>query len=233
MGFVRPLWQWDEDRQVGTDYTDETEVRVYDQRMSALRDRAEENRCTIELLGVTQSDSVLEVGTGTGSFALQCARVAERVVALDVSQAMLNYAAEQAERDGIRNISFVRAGFLSYVHEGPPVDLVVSQLALHHLPDPWKLVALRRLAGIVRSGGRLLLSDVVFPDDAATDFAGYCEALVGAMPSSSATEMARHLASEFSTFDWAMRGILIRAGFSLEHARTEGAFLTHYLCRRP
>ena len=39
-----PSWQWDELTQIGTDYEDVAEVRAYDERMAALRDRAAENR---------------------------------------------------------------------------------------------------------------------------------------------------------------------------------------------
>jgi len=35
---ILPVWQYDEIRQVGTDYTDEAQVEAYDQRMQSLRD---------------------------------------------------------------------------------------------------------------------------------------------------------------------------------------------------
>lgn len=232
MSVAQPPWQWDELTQIGTDYEDLAEVRAYDERMAALRDRAGENRRILEVLSFTPDDIVLEVGTGTGAFARQCAQAVGRVIAIDISQAMLDYAAGRARAEGIANIAFVRAGFLTYRHQGPPVDAVVSQLALHHLPDQWKLVGLRRLADCMRPGARMLLSDLVFPDRAAQDLPAYFETLVSNMPPSSREETIRHLRSEFSTFDWAMREIIARAGLRLESVREEDV-LTHYLCRRP
>lgn len=73
---------------------------------------------------------VLEMGTGTGEFAITVARHCSKVYALDVSSSMLSYAEKNAKAQGISNIEFVRAGFLTYRHHGPPVGAMVTQLAL-------------------------------------------------------------------------------------------------------
>lgn len=44
-----------------------------------------------------------------------------------------------------KGIEAVEGGFLTYEHEGEPVDLVHTRNALHHLPDFWKAVALARI----------------------------------------------------------------------------------------
>lgn len=59
-------------------------------------------------------------------------------------------------------IEFHRAGFLTFSPGEESVDFIVSGFALHHLPDFWKQVALVRLAGMLRPGGRLYLRDVAF-----------------------------------------------------------------------
>ena len=63
------------------------------------------------------------------------------------------------------------AGFLTYDHAGDPADVVCSRYALHHLPDSWKVVALRRVRSMLRPGGVFRLWDVVygFDDDAAAE----------------------------------------------------------------
>lgn len=48
---------------------------------------------------------------------------------------MLAYIERRAQQSGLDNVVLVNAGFLGYRHEGEPVDVVVSQFALHHLPD--------------------------------------------------------------------------------------------------
>lgn len=228
----QPDWQWDELIQRGTDYASVAEVRAYDERMGAIRDVGAETRRILDLLEVSSTYALLEIGTGTGAFARAAARRYRAVIAADVSPAMLEYAAARATEEGISNIDFVRAGFLSYEHRGEPLTAIVSQLALHHLPDVWKVVALRRLAGMMAAGGRLYLTDVVFPDEAQHDWPRYVEGFVERMPEEIRDEMACHIREEFSTFDWIMRGIIERAGFAIESAEMEGEFLAHYLCRR-
>lgn len=227
-----PMWQWDENVQRGTDYTSEAEVAAYDRRMAALRDVSAEAGRILALLGLSADDVLLEVGTGTGAFARAAAQRCCQVIAIDISVVMLGYAARLAWEQQIDNIEFQQAGFLSYEHHGRPLSAVVTQLALHHLPDAWKLIALQRLAGFMREGGRLYLTDVVFPDGAQADWPGHLQMLVDSMPVSSRAEMARHLRQEFSTFDWMMRAILVRAGFAIESVEPEGSYLHHYLCRK-
>ncbi len=147
---VGPFWQWGESVQRGTDYASQAVVRAYDKHMGALRDLSAEAQHILEFLGLSPDDVVLEIGTGTGSFARAAARVCREVIALDVSGAMLTYAEERAREEGIENIAFRQAGFLTYEHEGEPFAGAVSQLALHHLPDAWKFVALRRLDEFIR-----------------------------------------------------------------------------------
>ena len=227
-----PIWQWDESVQQGTDYAGLAEVRGYDERMAGWRDVSKEADRILDYLRLSFDDVVLEMGTGTGFFARTAAPHCRLVIAADVSGAMLAYAEKRASEEGVTNIVFRQAGFLTYEHEGEPLAAVVSQLALHHLPDPWKLLGLRRLAGFLRPGGRLVLSDVVLADALADDPDPHFAQLVTRMPPDFQEAMARHLRREFSTFDWAMRDILGRAGFVIEEADTSDTHLAHYLCRR-
>jgi ubiquinone/menaquinone biosynthesis C-methylase UbiE len=75
---------------------------------------------------------------------------------------MLEYARQKAEQQGVTNIQFHHAGFLTYEHQGKPLDAVVSQLALHHLPDFWKMIALQRIFEMLESGGKFYLMDTLY-----------------------------------------------------------------------
>ncbi len=158
---ANPDWYYDELRQVGVDFADAAAVAAYDRNQG--RDPAAD-RGLVADLGIGPSDLVIDVGCGTGQFACEAAKVARDVIALDVSPAMLDFARRRAADSGIGNLRCRHGGFLSYVHEGAPVDLVVSKFALHHLPDFWKAVALARIRDWLRPGGqtRFLLRDVVF-----------------------------------------------------------------------
>lgn len=48
-----------------------------------------------------------------------------------------------------------------------PSDLVVSVLAVHHLDGPGKADLFEHAAAVLAPGGRLVLGDVVIPDDPA------------------------------------------------------------------
>jgi hypothetical protein len=48
---------------------------------------------------------------------------------------------------------------------GAPLGAAVTQIALHHLPDFWKQIALIRIAGMLKDGGRLCLRDMVYSFD--------------------------------------------------------------------
>lgn len=226
-------WYFDEFAQRGTDYGSEDAARDYDQRMSMLRNAGMEARAVIGAIDLKRDHVVLEVGAGTGEFALEAARHCEKVVAADVSSAMLECARRKAKDRRILNVEFVRAGFLSYEHEGRPLDAVVSSLALHHLPDFWKLVGLARVGAMLREGGRFYLKDVVYslPVERVNES---IEKWIRGISAGAGDKMARevrvHVRDEYSTYEWIMEEMLYRAGFYIESAEYHEDFLAEYVC---
>src|SRR5699024_4639088 len=105
----------------------------------------------------------------------------ERVVAVDVSPVMLDPLRAKLAARELDNVEVVQAGFLTYEHAGAPADLVYSRYALHHLADLWKVVALERMAAMLRPGGMLRLLDIVFGFDPGDVGAGL-QAWVDAFP---------------------------------------------------
>ena len=122
------------------------------------------NQEILSFLDLQPDQTVLEIGTGTGEFALAAAIHCSKVYAVDLSESMLRYVEKKAKSRGVSNVEFFQGGFLTYQHP-TPVDAVVTQLALHHLPDFWKQVAMMRIAVMLRDGGKLCLRDVVFNFD--------------------------------------------------------------------
>jgi ubiquinone/menaquinone biosynthesis C-methylase UbiE len=231
-----PDWQYDEFKQIGTDYESIEEVARYDKRMSELRNIPEECESIISRLQLSPESRVMEIGTGTGEFAIAAARRCASVCATDISQVMLDYARQKAESRGVNNIDFVRAGFLTYQNAGEPFDAVVSQLALHHLPDFWKAVALRRIWNLLKDDGRLFIRDVVFSfdvDAASPTLDRWIAGAVSLGGENLGQSIRDHIKKEFSTFDWVMEGLLRSAGFSLVNVvyQDERTF-AEYLCRK-
>jgi ubiquinone/menaquinone biosynthesis C-methylase UbiE len=179
-----------------------------------------EARYELELLaahGFGLDSTLIDFGAGTGWFALAAAERCRRVVALDVSPAMIATIEAQAAERGVSNVEVVRAGFLSYEHVGERADFAYCRNALHHLPDYWKALALRRIALVLRPSGVLLLRDIVFsfePEQAEQYIAAWLEGAAATQQEGwTREELETHLRNEFSTFTWLLEPMLERAGF--------------------
>ena len=111
----------------------------------------------------TGARRILELGTGTGQTALRLLErhPGARLTGVDASPAMLE-AARGALPAGRAD---VREGRLEDPLPPGPFDTVVSVLAVHHLDAEGKADLFRRAAAVLAPGGRLVLGDVVVPDD--------------------------------------------------------------------
>jgi putative AdoMet-dependent methyltransferase len=228
-----PSWQYDEMKQIGRDYGDLAEVEAYDVRHGKFRDVEKENERILEKLRLKPEHIVIDLGTGTGAFALQAARICKRVYAVDVSRVMLEYAKMKAERTGVKNIVFRHGGFLTYSHGDQSVDAIVTNTAFHHLPDFWKGIALRRLNGMLKIDGQLYLSDIVFEDrnvrENIEQFISRLEKVAG---HDIRKDVEGHIRQEFSTYEWIMDGLLERANFRIANKVMHEGVIGRYLCRK-
>ncbi len=224
----------DEQAHAGPEHLDAEFVAGFD-RKQGFPDPADD---IAELLdhGVDESATVVDLGAGTGQFALAAAARFARVVAVDVSTIMLDHVRARAHDLSRSNIEFVPAGFLSYDHDGAPADAVYSRHALHQIPDFWKAIALHRLAGVLRPGGVLRLRDLVYdfhPSEAAGLFDGW---LAGAGDDATVgyttDDYAEHIRTEHSTFRWLLEPMLDAAGFDIVDVRFTGPFFGAYTCLR-
>ncbi|MDY6904958.1 MAG: methyltransferase domain-containing protein [Thermodesulfobacteriota bacterium] len=227
-----PAWQYDEFNQIGVDYEDPAAVEAYDARHARFRDVDAECNRILDLLAVTPQAVVIDLGTGTGAFAIHAAHRCAKVYAVDVSGPMLEFAQQRAETAGLGNITFCCAGFLTYAHNGEPADALVTSMAFHHLPDFWKGIALNRLNGMLKPGGLLYIHDVIFAQtEAETNIARWIDHLAETCGKQLRDEVAMHVREEFSTYDWIMDGLLERAGFSILSKEMAAGVIGTYLCQ--
>jgi SAM-dependent methyltransferase len=229
-------WWLDERAHAGREHFDEQHARRYDAKMDA--EAAGEIRLLQDAGVLDRTCSVVDIGAGTGQFALAAARVCARVVAVDVSPVMLARLVENIARNAVSNVEAVRAGFLTYRHSGEPPDLVYSRFALHHLPDFWKAIALRRMADMLRPGGVLRLWDVVYsfePADAERRIEAWItEAMCADVDRGwTRAEFAEHVREEHSTYTWLLEPTIERAGFDIVDASySASAVFARYLCAK-
>jgi len=184
--------------------------------------------------GLGQAAVILDLGAGTGQFSLAAARQFGSVRAIDVSGRMLGFLRDRAAAANLANLDCIQAGFLSYRHEGLPVDGVYTRNALHHLPDFWKAIALNRLARIMRPRAVLRIHDLIYDfqpseaeeildrwlDHAAQDPAeGYTR-----------EDFVVHIREEHSTFRWLFEPMLAASGFEIVTTDFRGRVYGAYTC---
>ncbi len=157
-----PAWLFDEYADKAGGYQRRAAAKRYDRCHQQFRDYAKETQATLDQLQLDTGATLVDMGCGTGAFSVNAASRVHTIYAVDVSKVMLRRLKRKARKGGVHNIQCCRGGLLTYAHKADPVDAVVCSLALHHLPDFWKQVALRRMAAILRPQGRLYLHDVVF-----------------------------------------------------------------------
>ena len=101
---------------------------------------------------------VADLGCGEGYLAIEAARWARRVTAIDRSNEVLDRAKALASRRRVRNITWKR-GELEHVPLGDAsVDIALLSQALHHAAHPDR--ALAEAHRVLRPGGRLLALDL-------------------------------------------------------------------------
>jgi SAM-dependent methyltransferase len=218
-------WEFDEHAHAGQEHLDPCYVAGYDEKSRTDWSGDVES---LLALGIGDSSTVVDLGAATGAFAEAIAPHVRRVVAVDVSPAMV--AAQRA-----RGVEATRAGFLSYRHRGDPPDAVMTRNALHHLPDFWKVVALSRIAAMLRPKGVLLLRDLVFSFDPA-DAASAIQRWLDTAPTDpsegwTATQLAEHIRTEYSTFTWLLEPMLTSVGLEIrERDLSADGFYGAYVC---
>jgi len=105
-------WYYNEFKQVGINFENEEEVRIYDEKFKKQRNVNQELQFIKEALGISKEHIILEIGTGTGEFAIGLSKICKKVIAADVSKTMLSYAEKKINSLGINNIELLHGGFL-------------------------------------------------------------------------------------------------------------------------
>lgn len=226
-------WLLDEVANAGRENLDAGHAWHYDAKEDA--DAVGELR-VLERLGLDGQSELVDLGAGTGQFAIAAAAVCARVVAVDVSPVMLQPLYAKIDGANLANIEVAQAGFLTYEHRGRPVDFVYSRFALHHLPDFWKAVALDRVRRIMQPGGILRLWDVVYdfePHQAEERIEAWCAEYGDALEGEwGRGDLEEHIRDEHSTFSWVLEPMVERCGFDILKAEyTPNGFFAKYIAR--
>jgi tRNA (cmo5U34)-methyltransferase len=108
---------------------------------------------------------ILDLGTGTGETARRVLALHPdaQLVGLDDSPDMLGHALRVLPHERVR----LQVGRIEGTLPPGPFDLVTSGLCVHHLDGPGKAALFRSLHDVVEPGGRVVIGDLVVPEDPA------------------------------------------------------------------
>jgi len=102
---------------------------------------------------------IADLGAGEGTFSLLLAQRAEKVIAVDNSEKMVEYGTRIASENGYDNLEYRHGDIESPPIEDTSVDLTFFSQALHHASKP--AFAVREAYRITRPGGRIVVLDLL------------------------------------------------------------------------
>lgn len=107
---------------------------------------------------------VLDVACGAAHASEPVAPHVRQVVGVDLTRALLQLAAARLQEHGISNVLLQEANAESLPFLDESFDVVCCRSSLHHFADPKRAAA--EMLRVCRTGGRVVLMDLVAPDPA-------------------------------------------------------------------
>ena len=225
---------YDEFIQTGVDYEKGENVDTYYENMS-FRNYEREAKEIIEEIGMKNIDTLLDLGCGDGGLTSIYSKYAKKVIAADVSELMLSKAKENCMKMKCNNVEFLNKGFLTYSLPDKSVDVIISDIALHHLPDFWKQVAIYRMFKTIKEGGVLYLADQVYSfnvNEYEKELTNWVEFnYMRSRNEKHRQDVITSIKEEYSTFDWILENMLKNVGFHVTKRSDTKCFMT-YICKK-
>lgn len=129
---------------------------------SAVHARGEDLEQLARMVGDRPEALALDLGCGGGHASFLLAPRVRKVVAYDLSEAMVETARAEAVRRGLGNLEVRRGSTESLACPDAAFDLVVTRHSAHHWQDV--RAGLREARRVLKPGGMAVIMDVVTPD---------------------------------------------------------------------
>lgn len=137
----------------------------------------------LDLADVGRGDSVLDLGSGSGTDSFVAALRADRVVGIDMTDAQLDKARRLVAEGGFENVEFRRGYIEEPAVEEASFDCAISNGVINLSAD--KQAVFTAVARALRPGGRLALADIVsakqLPEGVTCDASLWAACIGGAM----------------------------------------------------
>jgi SAM-dependent methyltransferase len=137
-------------------------------------------------LELRPGETVLDLGSGAGLDAFLAAQqVGENgtVVGVDMTPEMLSRARDNARKIGAANVEFREGRLEALPIDDASIDAVTSNCVINLVPD--KAAVFREIARVLKSGGRLVVSDIILdgrlPEAIEQDLYAYVGCVSGAL----------------------------------------------------
>lgn len=112
-------------------------------------------------------DKVLETAAETGICAREISPFVKSVTCVDLTPAMLKKGKENADKEGIDNITFILGDVNELPFSDNSFDIVLSRLAFHHFYDTNK--AFSQMARVLKKGGKFVYIDMAAASEEVRD----------------------------------------------------------------
>ena len=153
----------------------------------------------IDALDPKSTEVALDVATGTGFTAIELSNNVKSVVAIDITERMLEEARRLSLESKIKNITFEFADAAKLPYADSSIDIVSCRRAVHHFTDLQRFLS--EASRVLTPGGRIGIADMSFPEGT-QDFFNMIEKIRDSSHIRAYTEQ-----------EW--RGILKKAGLKL------------------
>lgn len=117
----------------------------------------------IEMSGLRDTDTVLDVACGPGLVACEFAPHAKHVTGIDITEAMIEKARVLGEEKKLGNVEWVCGNADPLPFDDGAYSLVITRYSFHHFLDP--VHALGEMIRVCSPGGRVLVADVFVAEE--------------------------------------------------------------------
>ncbi|OCK78361.1 ubiE/COQ5 methyltransferase [Lepidopterella palustris CBS 459.81] len=141
----------------------------------------------IAIASLREGETVIDLGSGAGfDVFLAATKVGPsgRVIGVDMNKEMLARANENKERAGAKNVEFAESQITNIALDSGIADCVISNCVVNLVPEAEKHLAFEEMFRLLKSGGRIAMSDILakkpLPDEIRENVGLYVGCIAGA-----------------------------------------------------